>query len=234
MREYSYSIELHCKEGAPYIVPRYPSNIPQSAMTIAESLTIADGTKIGKALPWLTAFFDDCQLQLAFFYLSSIAQQQWLEKHGRLLQESENNAMFIGEGHPDNMSRSKTIRVPNKDVLQNFGKGLGFESQLAKMILVYIYHRWDEHFRVIIADSFSIDKKDVECDLMGDIRDIRNSIVHNNSMLEQKNIDNMEILSQIWALNPGVLEISSAMINALVEQFNHIYIRIKSDFKFVH
>lgn len=227
MCEIRNTIELHCKEGAPYVVFQ-PSGIPQSVSEIAEGMTVNVAARIGEAARILVAFYENCQEQFALFYLANDGFRQLLDRHGHLLKASEDNTMFFGSGHPNTVRSTAVARLPIGRLLNNLEKDGEFVSRLAKMTLVYIYHQWDENFREKIANSLSIAKCRVECALMGDIRLIRNAIVHNDSVVEQNLIKRLKILAGIWIIRAGTLDISSDMIEALVEQINGIRIRINS------
>ena len=68
--------------------------------------------------------------------------------------------------------------LPNKgvEVLECLKSGGVFEDQNAKAFLVTILHRWDEHFRPSIARLLSVGPNAVQCDLMGDLRIVRNAL----------------------------------------------------------
>ena len=101
-----------------------------------------------------------------------------------------------------------------------------FDDLNAKAFIVMIFHRWDDQFRHRIAQVFSIPKDDVRCDLLGDVRHIRNAIIHENSMIDEKTIYKLKMLPSIWKLKPGKLTIAENMAHALMEQINAIRVRI--------
>jgi hypothetical protein len=56
----------------------------------------------------------------------------------------------------------------------------GFDMmQAAHWVLVFTYHVWDEKYRDAIAQEKGILQKDVSVDVLGDMRLLRNSIIHN-------------------------------------------------------
>ena len=62
---------------------------------------------------------------------------------------------------------------------------------------------------------------------MGDIRKIRNEIIHPQSIIPQNLPNSLKILSRIWDIKLGKLLISSDMIRSLMEQINALRITIK-------
>ena len=67
---------------------------------------------------------------------------------------------------------------------------------------------------------------DVQCDLMGDVRHIRNAIIHENSEIGEKVIDKLKMLPSIWKPEPGNLTITENMVHALMEQIDAIRVRV--------
>ena len=55
------------------------------------------------------------------------------------------------------------------------------EDHVAKSLVVVIYHLWNEYYRPRIAKAVSAEPNQVECALLGDIRRVRNLIIHKNS-----------------------------------------------------
>ena len=72
----------------------------------------------------------------------------------------------------------------------------------------------------------SVSKRQVECSLMGAIRLVRNLIIHENSVVPQHFSAKLELLSQIWNLEPGELAITEKMVQSLMEQINAICVQI--------
>jgi len=98
-----------------------------------------------------------------------------------------------------------------------------FADLLAKSIVVSIYARWDEYHRTRIATEHLVTKKAVGSDLMGDVRLIRNCIVHSNSILT----DEPRKLKELpWALQPGLLTVTSSMMNSMFNRLNREHIHI--------
>ena len=98
-----------------------------------------------------------------------------------------------------------------------------FSDLLAKSLIVSIYARWDEFHRPRIAAEHLVTRKAVRSDLMGDIRLIRNCIVHANSTIT----DEVRSLKKLpWSILPGTLTITNKMMNTLFNHLNreHIFV----------
>ncbi len=74
--------------------------------------------------------------------------------------------------------------VPYSHVL----KGLSNEGPISQIvahgILNWIYAAWNDKYRKLIALELGVDNKSVMCDVMGDIRLIRNAISHDFGSIE--------------------------------------------------
>ena len=212
------STELYWQGGPFRVSIEHPQSISQGA---------AD-----KAIRILEEFRSNCHKQSIIFDIASIGKHQWLNDRKHILEKSKDNKISFGSNVPNayqSPGKSTTSEMPIKHLLENLKPGGEFENQLAKMLIVFIYHLWEENFRDKIADSLSISKNLVECDLMGDIRKVRNSIIHKDSVVSQKLLSDLKILSQIWDLELGNLLISADMVSSLMEQINALRVTIKSD-----
>ena len=182
-----------------------------------------------KAIRTLEEIRSNCHEQSIIVDIANMGKRQWLNNSKHILEQNKDSKVCFGSQFPDapqSPGQSTTSEMPIKDLLEMLKPEGEFESQLSKQFIVFIYHLWEENFRGQIADSLSISKDQVECDLMGDIRPIRNSIIHNNSDVRQENLNHLKILSQIWDLKPGKSVISKNMIHSLMEQINALYVKI--------
>lgn len=187
-----------------------------------------------KVLRIIEEFRSYCYEQEIIFVIATMAKDQWLKSHKHMFENSKDNTVFFGTQNPaadepQSPGNSTTSSILHKDLLEMLKTGGNFESQLSKQFIVFVYHLWDDNFRYKIADSLSISKNQVECDLMGDIRYIRHSIIHKNSDVRQEDLNHLKILSQIWDLKPGKLVISWKMIHSLMEQIKALYVKIKPE-----
>ncbi len=64
---------------------------------------------------------------------------------------------------------------------------------LGNLIIVQIYQYWEDVFRGKIADACRLEKKRVVNDIFGDIRLLRNAIVHNNGYLTIDSVNGIKI-----------------------------------------
>ena len=206
--------DLYWTEGPFRVALQCPANTPQHLYT--------------KTISLLEDYRSDCQRQFCAFSGSVNGRLLAYDKFSSLL-KSRDNTFFVGTGKPDTeqrLGRSTIAQMRQGDFLNNLKAGGAFEDQNAKAFIVMIFHRWDDQFRYLIAKVLSVPKSAVQCDLMGDVRHIRNSIIHEDSEITDRIINKLRILPLIWTLQPGKLRINNQMIHSLMEQVNAIRVRV--------
>ena len=180
---------------------------------------------INQAVKILDTFRDYCQRQ----YLACFYAQMGVNYERERFNPAPANRLTVGSQLPDAPQlpgRSVIAEINQSDLYEALKPDGDFCNQHANALVVFIYHLWDDNFRKKIADVLSISKNEVECDLMGDVREIRHRIIHNQSDIPQNLPNKLKILSHIWNIAPGELRISSNMIHSLMEQINAIRVKI--------
>lgn len=134
---------------------------------------------------------------------------------------SQNKAatLFIGDTDPG--KGAPTSRIEIGKFIKYSGKNGKFTDQLIKAVLTYIYSEWDEYYRHEIAKELGIEAKKVSCDLIGDLRNIRNCIVHRKSIISN---EHSKMLVLNWKLAKGDLTITEEMFTELMKQINKMQV----------
>ena len=79
----------------------------------------------------------------------------------------------------------------------------------------------DDEVRHRIGQALGLPKDDIRCTLMGEVRLLRNLIVHENGVVPDR--FSAPLLSRIWGgIRTQYLVITDRMVHALTEQFNAI------------
>lgn len=205
-------------DGGPFRVRLYPNpGTPQHAVDTAISI--------------LEEFRTDCQKQYIAFN-GVVNGRQLAYERFRPLMKSKDKRFFVGTAFPEvgqSPGKSTIAQMSQGEFLEGLKEGGEFENQHAKALIVLMYHRWDENFRKRIANVMSVPQRQVECCLMGDIRLVRNLIIHKNSIVPHNFSTRLELLPEIWSLEPGELTITEKMVHSLMEQINAIWVRITPD-----
>ena len=130
----------------------------------------------------LEEFRAGCQKAYCAFSGSVTGQLDAVAKYKQLLTEPDKR-LFVGRGPPGGEQlpgRSTIATLRQGEFLEAMVEGGEFENLRNQALLVMIYHRWDELYRYRISRAFGVRKNDVDCVLMGDVRLVRNVIVHKN------------------------------------------------------
>lgn len=102
----------------------------------------------------------------------------------------------IGEKDETFSSRTAVAEMGNKEALDGMRKNGPFSQIIAHGIITWVYSLWNEVYREKIAAELSKDTNDIMCDVMGDIRIIRNFIVHDHAVASKK-VDELTALDWV-------------------------------------
>ena len=116
--------------------------------------------------------------------------------------------------------------LPTGVVYDSFSKGGEFETMFAKAFVVSSYHTWEEVTRPKIAQALGISHRDVQSDLMGEWRHLRNWLVHPSEETEKTFFSNTDLLSRIPGCpKPGnVPKVKADMILPMMGYLNHLHV----------
>tara|TARA_A100001391_G_scaffold161013_2_gene119843 strand:+ start:572 stop:1006 length:435 start_codon:yes stop_codon:yes gene_type:complete len=124
--------------------------------------------------------------------------------------------MYVGNTDPEQGKPQAQIKM--QDLVAFLSKGGLFTDTLAKSLIVLLYSEWDELYRHRLAKEIGVEATAVKADLMGDIRQIRNWIVHNKSVVGNKPL---KVLP--WQLSVGsLLTISEEHFVHFMDQLNEM------------
>lgn len=124
--------------------------------------------------------------------------------------------LYIGRGHPGENPHIAEIKV--SEVIKKSKENGYFEDTLSKQTLFYIYTIWDVKYRKLIAEELSVDINKIRCDLLGDVRHLRNKLSHTQSILEQKDVDKLIVLTEHF--KAGEFKLNSNFMSYFMETLN--------------
>ncbi len=185
------------------------------------------------AIAIIEEFRTTCQKQYIAFNGAVNGRQLAYERFKTLFGPVNLDKTFwIGSGDPNDNKQipgsSVLAWINQGEFLEGLNKGGAFEQQHAKALVVFVYQLWEENYRRKLSQRLSVGLNQVRCILMGDIRHIRNLITHEKATIPQGFSARLELLPQIWNLEPGELRITEQMIQSLMEQINAIHIQISA------
>lgn len=164
----------------------------------------------------LKNFQDRCHHYFTCFTFAAIGLESAAEKFSVDSVGHEERSLFIGTGHPDLGNTHSKVKI--RDAILASRKDGTYSSDIAKSIIVSIYSEWDEVYRHSIAREIGTDARSIASDLMGDLRHVRNCIVHNKSVV---NYDCLTFKELGWHLSQGCeLLVTRKMLSSLVDCIN--------------
>lgn len=182
----------------------------------------------------LEAFGSDCHEQYMVFALNvELRGQIPRSKRFQCLWDPERSDILlsVGTGPPatEYVPGSRTFAAMRQGkFLDAVLKGGDFGCRDANAFIVFVYSLWEHRCRREIARLFDVEIHDVRCPLMGDLRSVRNALLHAGWRVRKEDRKKMEVLPLLWGEIPEEpLRISAHMVNLLMEQINALRVEIQ-------
>jgi hypothetical protein len=126
--------------------------------------------------------FDHNLKEMDRFQQRLISESSSNEPQDVQLQHLDNAWILYGRGDPNDPNsvvHHQTTRREFKIRNSHDGSNRIF---IGNMGLIAIYQYWEDVYRQRIADVFKVQKDNVQCDIFGDLRIIRHSILHHKGV----------------------------------------------------
>lgn len=183
------------------------------------------------ALRVLDEFRVQCQRLYVAFHGTVNGRSLMLE-YWRGQNASRSNKLSIGTQLPDGEQRigmSTIAEINFGELFDGMIDGGEFDQLGTKAMLVFMYTLWEETTRGNIADALHVKRSQVRCDLMGDMRHLRNFMVHPSENTKREYARGAVFLPKIWPEFPEDPTITASMVHALMEQLNAIFVEIHEE-----
>ena len=99
---------------------------------------------------------------------------------------SDDSPFIVRNGPPARSPDEEIERSLHSTTLGSVKRRLednGFDlTQAAHATIISIYHLWDEKYRVALAAEVNKDPNDINVDILGDLRLLRHSLIHNKGI----------------------------------------------------
>lgn len=141
------------------------------------------------------------------------------------------------DSHIDNKGQSVVVYAsyedPTKpDVIHNRivratdyiaanSKGGSNEQQHSQAILVFLFTYWEEEIRPRLAASKGVELQEIRSDVMGDLRILRNIVLHSKGIIRSEKYKDLKKLSGMFVVDHP--------IHVSYESMHHIFVLIKQD-----
>lgn len=98
------------------------------------------------------------------------------------LERLDEQKMIIGKGDP-NTPDARPLHITTQGEFKARNRKAGRNPRLiGNLCTVLIYQYWEDHFRALLATALGVASNTIQIDVMGDLRLIRNSIIHNGQV----------------------------------------------------
>ena len=95
------------------------------------------------------------------------------------------------------------------------------EQQLAQALLIFIFTFWEDEIRPRLSISKRVDPKEIESDIMGDLRILRNVILHSKGVIRPDKYKSLKLIQYMFKENEKVY--------VSYENMHKIFVLIKQD-----
>lgn len=109
--------------------------------------------------------------------------------------------------------------VTTKSFIQENSPGAINQRQLSYSVIVFIFTYWEDEIRPRLAEAANVEAKDIKSEIMGDLRCIRNSILHTKGVFTPDWHKKLVILKDCFAVEEQI-EVS-------YELMHQIFVKIK-------
>ena len=94
-------------------------------------------------------------------------------------------------------------------------------QQHSQAVLVFLFAYWDEEIRPRLATLKKVESREIESDIMGDLRLLRNDILHNKGIISSKTTNGLKKLCDMFVVDQP--------IHISYENMHRIFVLIKQD-----
>ena len=127
---------------------------------------------------------------------------------------------------PNNIELRTIAVMKQGELIEALQRGGEFEIQNCHALIVFMYHLWDEYYRPRMADALGLEHSgQLKSDLFGDIRLVRNGIIHNQAVLAESEYNNLKMLSDLEEVSPGKLRLTQDSVQEIVTGLESLQLR---------
>ena len=170
-------------------------------------------------------FSTDCQ-QMFIWFAGILGSRNAIKSHLDELADKQ-KPLSINTYRPDGRIDSVLASLPVEDISDAVSSGGEFERLYAKAFVVFTYQIWNDVTRNEIAAVLKLkDPKHVKCDLVGDLRLLRNWLIHPTKKAEDEFFDGSKILTRSLGLNRSDPGLTAGSIAVIMRQLNKMQVDI--------
>src|SRR5450759_4608308 len=127
-------------------------------------------------------------------------------------------ASYEDPSQPD-VIHNRIIRAT--DYIAANTKGGSNEQQHSQAVLVFLFTFWEEEIRPRLAASKGVELREIRSDIMGDLRILRNVILHSKGIIRSEKHEDLKKLSDMFVVDKPV--------HVSYEGMHRVFVLIKQD-----
>ena len=127
-------------------------------------------------------------------------------------------ASYEDPSQPD-VIHNRIIRA--SDYIAANSEGGSNAQQLSQAVLVFLFTYWEDEIRPRLATSKSVESREIRSDIMGDLRILRNVILHAKGIIRPDKYKGLKKLSDMFVVDQPV--------HISYESMHQIFVLIKQD-----
>ena len=113
--------------------------------------------------------------------------------------------IYLGTGAPDDPATVIQHRATQGEFKRRNAPDGANHVRAAQLLVVLIFAFWESRYRASIASGIGIDPSDLKVPILGDLRRLRNDIVHCAAIVQGETSAKLEVLNQMKAGQPIIL-----------------------------
>ena len=170
-------------------------------------------------------FSTDCQRMLIWF-AGVLQSRDAIKRHLNDLAD-KGEPLSINTYRPDGRIDWVLASLSVEDIADAVSDRGEFERLYAKAFVVFTYQIWNDVTRNQIARALKLeDPRHVKCDLVGDLRLLRNWLIHPTKEAEEKFFGNSKVLSQSLRLRRNDPGLTAGMIAVIMRLLNNMKVDV--------
>ena len=111
--------------------------------------------------------------------------------------------------------------IRSSDYLAANASGGANEQQHAKAIIVFLFTYWEDEIRPRLAAAIGVTPNDIQADAMGDLRILRNVILHSKGIIRPDKHVGLKTMSELFAVDQPLV--------FSYETMHRIFVLVKQD-----
>lgn len=131
--------------------------------------------------------------------------------------ENPDPIIYLGVGDPNLPSAKQYAEWRHSQALEQVARNGPVETRLSQQWIVYMFTAWEHEFRARLAAAHGCSPNDLKYPLLGDLRRLRNDVVHHHGVATPGETGKCELL--VWFTPGDVIQLRGEHFAEFVEGF---------------